>query len=262
MASSRKSPTWDAGRDVSHRRLVARVDAATRHADDAAVLSDERTAARRSLAAALIVIGLAVLSPALAPAPCGGLRAGYPPIVAFELARSQADLDALFGARPSTCRTVLVAAMDRANWVDTFVFAPAYGVFLALFFASKRGRGEGAARLGIGIAITAVAFDWLENACLLTLTGALDATSSAAQLLPWMTGVKWCALGVAALPEAWLFGRSEGAARLASVLALAAPVGVVLAMIAPDRFGPTLALAVTCAWVPCLVSVAARARKA
>lgn len=239
------------------------IDAVTRRADDAAVLSDERTAARRSLAAALVVLGLALLSPFLAPTPCGDLAAGYPPIVALELARSQADLDALFGAVPSACRETLVRAIDLADWVDTFVFAPSYGLFLALFFASMRARSERAARLGIGLAVTAVAFDLLENACLLTLTGSLDAGSTAAALLPWMTGVKWVALGLAALPEAWIFLRHEGLApKVGAAMALVAPIGVGLALATPARFGATIALAVTCAWVPCLVRVAHRARRA
>ncbi|MFO0683755.1 MAG: hypothetical protein U0234_16975 [Sandaracinus sp.] len=227
------------------------------------MLSDERRAARGSLAAALVVLGLALLSPLLTPTPCGDLARGYPPIVAFELARSQADLDALFGAEASTCRDTLVQAIDLADWVDTFVFAPSYGLFLALFFASVRARGERAARLGIGLAVTAVAFDLLENACLLTLTGSLDAGSTAAALLPWMTGVKWVALGLAALPEAWVFLRREGLApKVGAAMALVAPVGVALALASPARFGATIALAVTCAWVPCLGSVARRARAA
>ena len=237
------------------------VDAGARRADHAPVILDERRAARGSLAAALIVLALASLSPFFAPVPCGGLPAGYAPIVALELARSQSDLDAIFGAEPSACRTTIVAAIDLTDWVDTFVFAPSYGVFLALFFASRARSGR-AARLGIGLAVTAVAFDLLENACLLTLTGSLDARSSSAVLLPWMTGVKWLALGMAGLPEAWIFAREGGiASKVGAAFALLAPVGVALALVAPARFGAAIALAVTCAWVPCLVSVAIAARR-
>src|SRR5262245_26081184 len=78
------------------------------------------------------VAGLAVLALAawsyLHPAPpaCGGLQQGYAPILAFELARSAGDLHALFGDANTACRTTLVTALDRTNWLDTLVFIPIY----------------------------------------------------------------------------------------------------------------------------------------
>ena len=72
-----------------------------------------RTAFRLSLAAGLIALAFSIASVLQESAPpCGGLPKNYAPIIAFELARTQADLDAIFGTQPDTCRADMIAAMD------------------------------------------------------------------------------------------------------------------------------------------------------
>ncbi len=223
-------------------------------------MDDERSWARRALGAGLVVLALSAISTATRPSACGDLDPRYAPILAFELARSQADLDALFGAEPSACRDAMVGAMDLANWADLAVFIPAYGLFVVGFFASFQGRAPARAREGALLLALGVIFDGLENACLLSLTPSLDGSSLALTLLPWMTGVKWMALALAALPEAAILWQGGRVSRLGAVLALGAPVGTIAALISPATFGRFVALAIVLAWVPCLVSVAARSR--
>jgi hypothetical protein len=94
-----------------------------------------RAAFRISLAAGLLVLAVTLLSATQEPArPCGNLPQNYAPIIAFELARSAADLDAIFGTEP--CRATMVARMDAINLVDVLVYIPAYGLFMACFFSA------------------------------------------------------------------------------------------------------------------------------
>ncbi len=52
-------------------------------------------------------------------------------ILLFELARTQADLDAVFGPVGSECRPKVIAALDAVNTIDVWVFIPAYTSFAA-----------------------------------------------------------------------------------------------------------------------------------
>lgn len=219
-----------------------------------------RTWARISVGAAVIVLGFVAVSLFVRPVPCGGLPESYAPVLAFELARSQADLDAIFGAEPSACRDAMVAAMDTTNWIDLCAFMFAYGVFLFAFFASFRGEKPGPAAAGMALAAIAVLFDGLEDACLLVLTPEVRAEGLAFTLLPWMTGVKWVALGLVAIPEAMLLWPLGTRWRVAAAVAQLAVLVTVGAMILPRAIGPLLVLALSAAWIPCLVSAARRAR--
>ncbi len=93
-----------------------------------------KTAIRISLAAALLLLAVVIFS-ALQPAMgvCGNLDPTYQPIIAFELARSVADLHAIFGDAHGTCREALTAKFAFLNSGDNFLFIPLYGVFLVFF---------------------------------------------------------------------------------------------------------------------------------
>jgi hypothetical protein len=107
--------------------------------DDRAMDARARRWARVSVGAGAVVLLLAVVSALLPqPRPCGDLPDRYPPIIAFELARDGRDLVALFGP-PGACRDRMIAAMDTANVVDLAAFLPAYALFLAAWFACRRG---------------------------------------------------------------------------------------------------------------------------
>ncbi|MBN8609866.1 MAG: hypothetical protein J0L92_04750 [Deltaproteobacteria bacterium] len=226
--------------------------------------------ARVSLGAAGVVIALTVVSTFMRPVPCGDLDRHYPPIIAFELARSGADLDAIFGSDEAArtdattealarCRGVLVPAMDQIQWADLFLFMPAYGLFLIGFFASARVHSPRASSLGIGLVVVAVVFDGFEDASLLVLSHTRDASSLAAGALPFTTGVKWLSLGLAALPEAVILAAGGRLSKLGAAMSTLALPCVIAALLAPatlDRLAPAVAVA----WIHCLVAVAVWSR--
>jgi hypothetical protein len=226
----------------------------------ASIADVSRRALRVTVAAAVVVLGLAVTSMAMGPPkPCGDLPASYPPIIAFELARTGADLHALFGEGPGPCRDAMVAAMDRTNVLDLALFIPAYGTFLLAWFLGRR-RGR-LATVGVALAAIAVAFDLLENLCLLGLTPAIDPSSAWLARLPWATGGKWLALGAAALLAGVALVDRGRLRQLGAALCALAAIDTVAALAAPATFGPSLGLTVGLAWLVMLLDAVARLRR-
>jgi hypothetical protein len=219
-----------------------------------------RAAFRISFAAGLLVLAVTLFSATQAPVqPCGNLPQNYAPIIAFELARSPADLDAIFGTQ-EPCRTTVVERMDAINLVDVLVYIPVYGVFMAFFFLGMRGRHASLGTLGFRIAVAAALGDFAENACLMNLTPQLDPASIWFTLLPWATGIKWLGLGVAGAIAAAIFVKSSGARLwnyLAALLCAAAFLSTVAAIAAPAMFGPLVSLGVGLSWLVYLVTAGA-----
>jgi hypothetical protein len=221
--------------------------------------SQFRSAFRIGLAAGTLVLAVTLLSIFQEPArACGGLPQNYAPIIAFELARDAGDLQALFGT-DEPCRATLIERMDAINWVDVLVFIPAYGVFMACFFAGMRARDAGLGTLGLRTSIAAVLGDYAENLCLMNLTPALDPGSVWFALLPWATGVKWLALGGAAAVAAVLYAKSAAGRAwnvVAALICAAAFLTTVAALAVPAMFGPTVSLGVGLSWLAFLVTAA------
>jgi hypothetical protein len=221
-----------------------------------------RAAFRISLAAGLLVLAVTLLAATQEPVrPCGNLPQNYAPIIAFELARSADDLQAIFGTQ-EPCRSSVVERMDAINLVDVLVYIPAYGVFMVFFFLGMRARHAALGRLGFRVALVAALGDFAENACLMSLTPAVDPSSAWFALLPWATGVKWLGLGVAAAIAAATYVKSTGARALNSVAALmcaAAFLSTVAAIAVPAKFGPIVGLGVGLSWLAYLVTAAAAA---
>lgn len=221
-----------------------------------------RAAFRISLAAGLLVLAVTLLSATQEPVrPCGNLPQNYAPIIAFELARSADDLQAIFGTQ-EPCRSSVVERMDAINLVDVLVYIPAYGVFMAFFFVGMRARSAALATLGLRVAVVAALGDFAENACLMTLTPAVDPSSAWFALLPWATGVKWLGLGVAAAIAAAIYAKSAGARAwniVAALLCAAAFLSTAAAIAVPAMFGPSVGLGVGLSWLMYLITAAAAA---
>jgi hypothetical protein len=221
-----------------------------------------RAAFRISFAAGLLVLAVTLLSATQEPVrPCGNLPQNYAPIIAFELARSADDLQAIFGTQ-EPCRSTVVERMDAINLVDVLVYIPVYGVFMAFFFLGMRARHAALGTLGFRVAILAALGDYAENACLMSLTPAVDPSSAWFALLPWATGVKWLGLGVAAAIAAAIYVKSTRARALSCAAALvcaAAFVSTAAAIAVPARFGPLIGLGVGLSWLVYLVTAAAAA---
>jgi hypothetical protein len=224
-----------------------------------------RAAFRISFAAGLLVLAVTLFSTTQPPVqPCGNLPQNYAPIIAFELARSPADLDAIFGTQ-EPCRTEVVQRMDAINLVDVLVYIPVYGVFMAFFFLGMRGRHAALGTLGFRIAVLAALGDFAENACLMNLTPQLDPTSLWFTLLPWATGIKWLGLGVAGAIAAAIFVKSAGARLwnyLAALLCAAAFLSTVAAIAVPAMYGPLVSLGVGLSWLVYLIAAGAASFRA
>jgi hypothetical protein len=219
-----------------------------------------RAAFRISFAAGLLVLVVTLFSATQAPVkPCGNLPQNYAPIIAFELARSAADLDAIFGTQ-DPCRAEVVQRMDAINLVDVLVYIPAYGAFMAFFFLGMRARHASLGTLGFRIAVTAALGDFAENACLMNLTPQLDPASTWFTLLPWATGIKWLGLGAAGAIAAAIYVKSSGARvwnYLAALLCAAAFLSTVAAIAVPAMFGPLVSLGVGLSWLVYLIAAGA-----
>ena len=219
-----------------------------------------RAAFRISFAAGLLVLAVTLFSTTQVPVqPCGNLPQNYAPIIAFELARSPADLDAIFGTQ-EPCRTTVVERMDAINLVDVLVYIPVYGVFMAFFFLGMRGRNASLGTLGFRMAVLAALGDYAENACLMNLTPQLDPASIWFTLLPWATGFKWLGLGVAGAIAAAIYVKSAGVRvwnYLAALLCAAAFLSTAAAIAAPAMFGPLVSLGVGLSWLVYLITAGA-----
>src|SRR4051812_23704458 len=112
-----------------------------------------RAAWRVCLGAGLVIVLLTFMSGQQSPTqPCGGLSENYAPIIAFELARSEEDLERIFGS-PGDCRERVIARMDSINWIDVLVFIPVYATFLVSFFLGARAWNIALADIGVKLAL-------------------------------------------------------------------------------------------------------------
>src|SRR5262249_17985114 len=136
----------------------------SRHDLQARVRMTATTAHRISLGGAIVVLLLALYSVFQpAPAVCGDLAKDYAPVIAEELARSVADLHAIFGDARSACRTAMAAHLNLITWIDSLMFIPAYGVFLLFFFFAMAPRDDRSALVGFILSAVAVIADYVEN---------------------------------------------------------------------------------------------------
>ena len=215
----------------------------------------QKSAYRSSLIAGLGVLILTFSGALLEPVKvCGPLPASYPPIIAFELARSVTDLQAIFGAAGGECRDKIVARMDLTNRIDCFFFIPLYGAFVILYLLGARSRNPRLGNLAVAIGAVACVGDYFENLCLFHLSANPDVASGWLTGLEWTTGVKWMGLGIAGAIGGYLADIRIAAlgfiVRLAGALGL---LGATAATISPATFGPYLSLAIALGWLAFLV---------
>lgn len=96
-------------------------------------------------------------------------------VVAFELARTLAQLLTVFGPPTDPCRAPILAAMDAVNHLDVKAYIPAYAAFAICAAMFLGGRFKRPLVLGaVGMALLALAGDYLETLTLLQITRAVD----------------------------------------------------------------------------------------
>ena len=209
-----------------------------------------RTAAWRwCLAAGLIALGCTIgfgLIPGLhACGPTGGLA----PILAFELARTPADVATLFGAEP--CRSALVTAQRTGLWLDALGFIPSYTAFLCLaaWAADRR-----AAWVDIVMLLIAGVADQIEGVQLFHILRTLPGDAATLAALFWAVRVKFALLaGVTLSLGSTLLGlrRPMGAA-----LGMAIVCAAAWAIFSLLHDAPAMMLAFTLAWTVLLLAAA------
>ena len=114
------------------------------------------------------------------------------PILAFELARTPADIAALFGS--GACRATLVDAQAKGLWLDALGFIPFYTLFLALAaIAASRGRMQ---RAIVAMLLIAGMSDEIEGLVMWRIMGNLPGTDGQLGALYWAVHVKFALLAI------------------------------------------------------------------
>ena len=213
-----------------------------------------KLAFRISLGGAAVVLLLTLYSlfqPAMVA--CGNPGPGYAPVIAEELARGSSDLHAIFGSAPSACRTALAAKLNVVTWADSLVFIPAYGVFLLFFFVGLAPRDDRSALIGFILSGLAVVADYLENVCLFQITAAPDTAGFSLAVLPFATGAKWIALGLAGAVGGTILIQAGRLNYPAAAMCALGFLGTILGIANPHLFGPYISGAVTLSWIVFLI---------
>jgi hypothetical protein len=169
------------------------------------------------------------------------------PVLMFEMARTPAHLDAVFGAAGDAERARRIAGMDAGNHVD-FLLMPLYGFFtLSFFLATGRELGSGVWRAPGVLGLVAAAADAVENVLLLSITA--DLADPAVELV-WLPYPVWTKFGLLAV--------TCGAAAVAllrlgrpvlAVICMPAAVMIVPAIVRPLTFGSPATVLIGVAWL-------------
>lgn len=176
--------------------------------------------------------------------PCGP-SGGASAVIALELARSAADVTALFGSEPCTSR--LIAAQREALWLDMLAFIPAYLLFLLSAVVALRRASLGLALVAFNLVLIAGALDFVEGLILFKLLGNLPGEARAFTGLFWTVRPKFAMLGLAELLLALMLWRGALAAKLAAgVMAAGGVVALVYLFRSPHD--PAMMKGHTVAW--------------
>jgi hypothetical protein len=156
----------------------------------------------------------------------GGQPKGTSALLAYQLSRTAADIEAVFGQEGNPCRAAMIAALDLANKVDLIAFIVTYSAFFAFFFlALMRSGASGLARVGFVAVVFTLLSDVLETSVQLYITSSLPGSASSLVLLTIGSTGKFLGLaavgvtaGAAMLAWGGMLGRLAGAACLAGGL--------------------------------------------
>jgi len=217
-----------------------------------------KLAYRVALCAGVLALAV-VFAFSLVPIRACGTVPSSAAVISAELARTQDDVSAIFGAAPGQpCTAQRAHDLNIQTMIDTVAFIPAYGLFLLFFFLAMVPRDEHAAFAGFVLTVAAVIADYAENICLFHMIAHPAAPGWALALIPWATGIKWLALGLASAFGGMILiksGRENYPAVLCCALGLLGPA---LAIANPHLF-KSFAPAVALSWIAFLVVVARNA---
>lgn len=203
--------------------------------------------------AGVVTLGVVVAFQALPEVTAAGACASGDAVLRFEVARTLADLEAVFGPAGGECRAKVVAAMDAINTLDVWLFIPAYTAFVAcaaLFLSG--GALRAAAWLAIAAAAVALAADYVETLALLSYTPDLSPAPDMLEQSSTAAWIKFAALGLNGLALAALCFTARPRRRwiLGGLLTLPA-IGVAL-MFVDLSFALAQTLGFIAGWTPLL----------
>lgn len=176
-------------------------------------------------------------------------------VVQFEFARNIVDLISIFGEPESTCRPLVITAMDAVNHLDTLAFIPAYTLFCicaALFLANGVWQRP-LVIIAVGAALLAAAGDYLETTTLLALTQTLDAP---ADLLKYSQLGAWSKFSLLAAHAVFCAGicyASDNKRYILGAVLMLPPFGVAAAAYDHVTLSAIMAAGFAVAWVGLLV---------
>ncbi len=201
-----------------------------------------RLAVVAAVAMLAITIFMSVTAPSCNPLPMSTLTA-------FELVRSTADLQRIFGEAGAACRVDLVAQLDHANLIDSFAYIPAYTAFYGLSAYALARRDRMLGWITVTIALGCALADVFENLGMLQLSAAPDRPSPWLMALIVSTNAKWIGLALVTTLCGAMLARRGGFGWVA-LLACAAPLLTSLwALVSPDAAGQYLIPGMTIASV-------------
>lgn len=212
------------------------------------------------LALGVASIGYALLLQKIFPASGAAIPPGYgSPVLAFEFARTQADLVAIFGEVGDPERAARLMAMQAGNEQD-LLFMPLYAAFLASgCWALWREVRRPVLILGVIMPVLAAMFDAWENWLLFGVQTAFVLGEYAPEMatLAAPVTVKFLLLTATNLLIGHGMMQVPGRGwQLAGVLIIVPCIATIMALIAPMAFGWTLAPAIAAGWMALLGTAA------
>lgn len=180
------------------------------------------------------------------------IAAGYgSPVIAFEFARSQADLLGIFGPVSDPLQVSRLAAMRSGNEQD-YVYMLLYAGFLAsgciALWRELRSRHLLAAA---ALPVLAALSDAWENWLLLDIQAAftIGDYSPAMASLPWPVGAKFLLLAITNVAIGHAMTQMGRWWQFVGTLVIGATLPVAMALVAPPDFGWTLVASIGSGWV-------------
>lgn len=173
------------------------------------------------------------------------------PVLAFEFARSSAQLDAIFGLPDDPLREARIAGMIAGNVLD-YLFMLVYGSFVLAFFgATARATGERRWWFAGWLGPLAAVSDAIENALLLSINADMAAPETELAFLPYPVWFKFALLAAACGLAGFALFRQR--AWPLALPCLVAPVVIVPGILSPWTWGQSAVSAIALGWIAMLL---------
>lgn len=174
------------------------------------------------------------------------------PVIAFEFARTPADLIAVFGGDVDPERAGRIAMMDQGNRWD-FLFMTLYSVFGAIFGLAVRRRRATLGAVIVVAAIVAGIADAVETRTLLSITAQMTegVANPAGLATVWVpVTIKFIGLALSIIGAGLFIGsRADVAWKALGALTVLAALLSIPALLSPSTLGGLLTLSVGIGWI-------------